>query len=131
MEKLLRHQMRRAATPDTDNDSDEYVTRIEVVGTSTFRVVNTAAANASTTAANFIAQSKNQFQRIETQVNQFSEKTKVPPWAIVLSVSMLIIIVVLVVFLLIRKFCKGLCRFVFFVLLELAVLDLSEMPMVL
>lgn len=81
------------------NDND-YVTQIEVIGTSTVEIQPLLTSTIS-------IPYENNIQKMEHKIHDLSEKTKVPPWAIVLSVCMALIVLMLLVFLIIRKFCKG------------------------
>lgn len=83
-------------------DNNDYVTQIEVIGTSTVVIEPIRS-----TSINTLAPYENNIQKMEDEIHDLSEKTKVPPWAIVLSVCIGLIVLMLLVFLIIRKFCKG------------------------
>jgi hypothetical protein len=57
-----------------DDDSSEYVTKIEFLGTSTVEIKKST--NFQTTTAYVLQQSKNNLQKIETSIDDLSKKTQ-------------------------------------------------------
>ena len=77
--KFLSRYARQASDPSSNDsqdndDSSEYVTKIEVIGTSTVEIKKFS--NFQTTSAYVLQQSKNNLQRIEISIDDLSKKTK-------------------------------------------------------